>query len=174
MKQRKIPMRTCIVTKEKLPKRELIRVLRTPEGNVIIDESGKSNGRGAYLKKDLEVITKAKKSKIHFTNISSVNLLPKILVIIPVLLYPNVVPNKPIIVDPTKVRAATILSYPINKIKDTNIGKKTTKPNWSPHTDVKTAIRTIMIDKTTTSLPLKRATNLSNIVRYAPILFNTP
>ena len=64
MKQRKIPMRTCIVTKEKLPKMELIRVLRTPEGNVIIDESGKSNGRGAYLKKDLEVITKAKKSKI--------------------------------------------------------------------------------------------------------------
>ena len=64
MKQRKIPMRTCIVTKEKLPKKELIRVLRTPEGNVIIDESGKSNGRGAYLKKDLEVITKAKKSKI--------------------------------------------------------------------------------------------------------------
>lgn len=64
MKQRKIPMRTCIVTKEKLPKRELIRVVRTPEGNVIIDESGKSNGRGAYLKKDLEVITKAKKSKI--------------------------------------------------------------------------------------------------------------
>lgn len=64
MKQRKIPMRTCIVTKEKLPKRELIRVLRSPEGNVIIDESGKSNGRGAYLKKDLEVITKAKKSKI--------------------------------------------------------------------------------------------------------------
>ena len=64
MKQRKIPMRTCIVTKEKLPKMELIRVLRTPEGNVIIDESGKSNGRGAYLKKDLEVIAKAKKSKI--------------------------------------------------------------------------------------------------------------
>ena len=64
MKQRKIPMRTCIVTKEKLPKIELIRVVRTPEGNVIVDESGKSNGRGAYLKKDLEVIAKAKKSKI--------------------------------------------------------------------------------------------------------------
>ena len=64
MKQRKIPMRTCIVTKEKLPKMELIRVVRTPEGNVIVDESGKSNGRGAYLKKDLEVIAKAKKSKI--------------------------------------------------------------------------------------------------------------
>lgn len=64
MKQRKIPMRTCIVTKEKLPKMELIRVVRTPEGNVIVDESGKSNGRGAYLKNDLEVIAKAKKSKI--------------------------------------------------------------------------------------------------------------
>ena len=64
MKQRKIPMRTCIVTKEKLPKAELIRVVRTSEGNVIIDESGKSNGRGAYLKKDLEVIAKARKSKI--------------------------------------------------------------------------------------------------------------
>ena len=64
MKQRKIPMRTCIVTKEKLPKKELIRIVRTPEGNVIIDESGKANGRGAYLKKDLEVITKARKSKI--------------------------------------------------------------------------------------------------------------
>lgn len=61
---RKIPMRTCIVTKEKLPKMELIRVVRTPEGEVKIDETGKLNGRGAYLKKDLEVFEKAKKSKI--------------------------------------------------------------------------------------------------------------
>ena len=52
MKVRKIPMRTCVVTREKLPKAELIRVVRTPEGNVVIDESGKANGRGAYLKKD--------------------------------------------------------------------------------------------------------------------------
>lgn len=64
MKQKKIPMRSCVVTKEKLPKKELIRVVRTPEGNIIIDESGKSNGRGAYLKRDLEVIKKAQKSKI--------------------------------------------------------------------------------------------------------------
>ena len=64
MKQRKIPMRTCIVTKESLPKKDLIRIVRTPEGNVIIDETGKSNGRGAYLKKDLEVIKKAQKSKV--------------------------------------------------------------------------------------------------------------
>ena len=57
---KKIPMRSCIVTKEKLPKYELIRVVRTPEGNVIVDETGKANGRGAYLKKDLEVFEKAK------------------------------------------------------------------------------------------------------------------
>lgn len=64
MKVRKIPMRTCVVTREKLPKQELIRVVRTPENEVIIDENGKANGRGAYLKKDLEVINKAEKHKI--------------------------------------------------------------------------------------------------------------
>jgi predicted RNA-binding protein YlxR (DUF448 family) len=64
MKMKKIPMRSCVVTKEKLPKQELVRVVRTPEGNVIIDLKGKANGRGAYLKKDIEVIEKAKKSKI--------------------------------------------------------------------------------------------------------------
>jgi predicted RNA-binding protein YlxR (DUF448 family) len=52
------------VTGEKLPKKELIRVVRTPEGNVIVDESGKSNGRGAYLKKSIETFEKASKSKI--------------------------------------------------------------------------------------------------------------
>lgn len=64
MKVRKIPMRTCIVTKEKLPKQELIRVVRTPDGQVVVDETGKANGRGAYLKKDIEVFNKAEKSKI--------------------------------------------------------------------------------------------------------------
>ena len=64
MKMKKIPMRSCVITKEKLPKQELVRVVRTPEGNVIIDLKGKANGRGAYLKKDIEVIEKAKKSKI--------------------------------------------------------------------------------------------------------------
>jgi len=63
--EKKIPMRSCVITKEKLPKKELIRIVRTPEGNVIIDsEKGKSNGRGAYLKKDIEVIKKAKISKV--------------------------------------------------------------------------------------------------------------
>lgn len=63
MKQKKIPMRTCVITKEKCPKGDLIRVVRTPEGSVIVDLTGKANGRGAYLKKDLEVINKAQKSK---------------------------------------------------------------------------------------------------------------
>ena len=60
---KKIPCRTCVITKEKLPKNELIRIVRTPEGNVVIDESGKQNGRGAYLKLDVNVIDKAKSSK---------------------------------------------------------------------------------------------------------------
>ena len=61
---KKIPMRTCVITGEKLPKKELIRVVRTPEGTVIVDETGKANGRGAYLKRDIETFEKAEKSKI--------------------------------------------------------------------------------------------------------------
>lgn len=63
MKKRKIPMRTCVITREKYPKQELIRVVRDNEGNVSVDLTGKANGRGAYLKKDIDVINKAKKSK---------------------------------------------------------------------------------------------------------------
>ena len=64
MKTKKIPMRTCVVTKEKLEKKELIRIVRNNEGKVFIDETGKQTGRGAYLKKDSEVIKKAQKNKI--------------------------------------------------------------------------------------------------------------
>ena len=64
MKQKKIPMRTCIITKEKLPKKELIRVVRTPEGDIVVDNTGKVNGRGAYLKKDIQTFEKAEKTKI--------------------------------------------------------------------------------------------------------------
>lgn len=60
---RKIPMRTCVVTKEKLPKKELIRVVRTVDG-VIVDTTGKVNGRGAYLKLDKDVIDKARKTGV--------------------------------------------------------------------------------------------------------------
>ncbi len=64
MKQKKIPLRMCVVTRERFEKRELLRVVRTPEGDVLIDISGRANGKGAYLKKDIEVINKAKKNKI--------------------------------------------------------------------------------------------------------------
>ena len=64
MKNKKIPMRSCVVTHEKLPKKELVRVVRTPDGNVIVDTTSKANGRGAYLKLALDVIEKAEKSKI--------------------------------------------------------------------------------------------------------------
>ena len=63
MKNKKIAMRSCVVTHEKLPKKELIRVVRTPEGEVIVDKTGKANGRGAYLKLALDVVEKAEKSK---------------------------------------------------------------------------------------------------------------
>lgn len=60
---KKIPMRSCVITKEKLPKKELIRIVRTPEKEVLVDLTGKLNGKGAYLKKDINVINKAFKSK---------------------------------------------------------------------------------------------------------------
>lgn len=64
MKQRRIPLRTCIITKEQLPKQELLRIVRTKEGEVLVDETGKVNGRGAYIKKDLEVLERAIKGKV--------------------------------------------------------------------------------------------------------------
>lgn len=60
---KKIPMRTCVVTKEKLPKMELIRIVNTESG-IIIDETGKVNGHGCYLKKDAEVFKTARDKKI--------------------------------------------------------------------------------------------------------------
>ena len=59
---KKIPMRQCIATGEQLPKKELLRIVRTPEGTLAVDATGKANGRGAYLKKDLEAVEKAKKN----------------------------------------------------------------------------------------------------------------
>lgn len=64
MKVKKIPMRSCCVTRERLEKRDLIRVVRTPEGEVKVDLTGKCNGRGCYVKKDKEVIQEAKKKKV--------------------------------------------------------------------------------------------------------------
>ncbi len=64
MKTKKIPMRTCVVSNEKLPKKELLRIVKTPENEIKIDDTGKMNGRGAYIKKDLEVLKEAQKTKI--------------------------------------------------------------------------------------------------------------
>ncbi len=61
---KKIPMRTCAVSQEKCPKGELIRIVRNKDGEVFVDLSGKMNGRGVYLKRDMEVLSKARKSKI--------------------------------------------------------------------------------------------------------------
>lgn len=62
-KPKKIPVRKCVVTGERFPKNELIRVVRTPEGNVVIDLKGKANGRGAYVSKSLAVVDLAEKKK---------------------------------------------------------------------------------------------------------------
>ncbi len=60
---KKIPMRRCVITHEQFPKKELLRIVRTPEGDVKVDVTGKMNGRGAYIKKDIEVMNLAKKNK---------------------------------------------------------------------------------------------------------------
>ncbi len=61
---KKLPERTCVITKEKTLKKDLIRVVRDKEGNVSVDITGKANGRGAYLKKDEDVIKKARDTKV--------------------------------------------------------------------------------------------------------------
>jgi len=63
MKIKKIPMRTCVVTNERFPKKELLRIVRTPDGNIVPDVGGKVNGHGAYIKKDIETLEKAIKTK---------------------------------------------------------------------------------------------------------------
>ncbi len=64
MKVKKVPMRTCVVSHEKLMKKDLLRVVRNNNGEVFVDDTLKANGRGAYLKKDATVIEEARKTKI--------------------------------------------------------------------------------------------------------------
>ena len=61
--QKKIPQRQCMGCRERKAKKELIRVVRTPEGAVCLDFSGKLNGRGAYVCPDPECLKKARKAK---------------------------------------------------------------------------------------------------------------
>ena len=61
---KKIPMRRCLATNESFPKKELLRIVRTPEGEVKVDLTGKLNGKGAYLSKSNEALNIAKKKKV--------------------------------------------------------------------------------------------------------------
>ena len=61
--QKKVPQRQCLGCRERMAKRDLIRVVRTPEGDVCLDFGGKRNGRGAYLCPDPECLKKALRSK---------------------------------------------------------------------------------------------------------------
>jgi len=58
---KKIPLRKCVATNERLPKQELVRIVKNNEGKVFIDLTGKANGRGAYLKRSIEAIDVAVK-----------------------------------------------------------------------------------------------------------------
>lgn len=64
MKPRKIPMRKCVATNEQLPKGEMFRVVRTEDGKVVVDPTGKARGRGAYLSKNKDAINLSRKKKI--------------------------------------------------------------------------------------------------------------
>ena len=59
---KKVPLRRCVVTKEQLPKKELIRIVKNKDVDVFIDPIGRMNGRGAYLKMSQEAIELAKKT----------------------------------------------------------------------------------------------------------------
>ncbi|GEA94088.1 RNase P modulator RnpM [Weissella viridescens] len=63
MRQRKIPMRKDIVTGEMVPKPDLVRIVKTPEGEVELDPTSRANGRGAYIKLDVDVAQQAKKKR---------------------------------------------------------------------------------------------------------------
>lgn len=59
--KKKIPLRKCVITQEMKPKKELIRIVRSPEGEVFIDPSSKKSGRGAYISNDASIIKDAQK-----------------------------------------------------------------------------------------------------------------
>ncbi|MFD1030969.1 RNase P modulator RnpM [Planococcus sp. X10-3] len=62
--QKKIPLRKCVATGEMHPKKEMIRIVRSKEGEVSVDLTGKKSGRGAYVSKSEAAIAAAKKKKV--------------------------------------------------------------------------------------------------------------
>ena len=63
MKPKKIPMRMCVGCREMMEKRELIRIVRTPEGEVVLDPTGKKSGRGAYVCRQAECLRRSIRQK---------------------------------------------------------------------------------------------------------------
>ena len=63
MAEKKVPLRRCAGCNEQKAKKEFVRVVRTPEGNIVLDETGKQNGRGVYLCPQKSCLLKAKKAK---------------------------------------------------------------------------------------------------------------
>lgn len=61
---KKVPMRRCLATNQSFPKKELLRIVRTPEGEIKVDETGKLNGKGAYISRSAEALVLAKKKKV--------------------------------------------------------------------------------------------------------------
>lgn len=71
MKNRKAPLRKCVATQEMRPKKELFRIVRTPEGEVVFDPTGKKPGRGTYLSKDQQAVEKAQKHNVLSKHLSA-------------------------------------------------------------------------------------------------------
>ena len=61
---KKIPMRKCLATNESFEKKDLLRIVRTPEGEVKVDTTGKLNGKGAYISKSMDALNIAKQKKV--------------------------------------------------------------------------------------------------------------
>ena len=71
-KVKKIPMRQCLGCNEHKPKAELLRVVKSPEGEISLDFKGKKSGRGAYICRDLKCLRRARKSKRIDRNLDTV------------------------------------------------------------------------------------------------------
>ena len=63
MKTKKVPMRMCLGCREMKPKRELVRIIRTPEGEIKLDTTGKASGRGAYICRNTECLKQSIKTR---------------------------------------------------------------------------------------------------------------
>lgn len=62
--EKKVPMRRCLATNESCPKKDLLRIVKTETGEIIVDMTGKRNGHGAYIKKTPEAVEIARKRKV--------------------------------------------------------------------------------------------------------------